>query len=107
MTRIINTWILACAMAATLPSFSLLARADDDDCRHRVHEARERLQHAIDKYGEDSPQARERHEQLEHVRRECNMRDEDDRDYDHHDRDDDHDRDHNYNPPPPPPPPQK
>jgi exonuclease VII small subunit len=71
MTRITRIWIIALGMVFGLGGSSLLAQAQER-CEHRIHEARERLQYAIQQYGEDSHQAREAHEQLEEARRSCN-----------------------------------
>ncbi len=65
-----------------------------DSCEHRIHEAREQMEAAIQQYGEDSPQARESHERLEEARRHCNMDNNEDR------RDEDR-RDNDNSPPPP------
>ena len=62
-------------MVVGLGGSSLVAQTDDESCEHRIHEARERLEYAMQQYGQDSPQARERHEQLEEVRRRCSVGD--------------------------------
>ena len=61
MTRITRIWIIAFSMVVGLGGSSLVAQTDDESCEHRIHEARERLEYAIQQYGQDSPQARERH----------------------------------------------
>jgi len=74
MTRIAKIWIIALGMVFGLGGSSLVAQAQES-CEHRIHEARERLQYAIQQYGEDSQQAREAHERLEEARRSCNSDD--------------------------------
>lgn len=79
MTHITRLLIIALGMMIALGGSSLVAQRYDESCEHRVHEARERLQYAIQQYGPDSREARERHEQLEEIREQCSGRDDDDR----------------------------
>lgn len=78
---------IALLIIAGLVGGSLPARADDDRCEKKIHKAEEKHREAAQRYGENSPQAHKRHEQLEEVRRRCG------RDHDH---DRDHDRDHDH-----------
>ena len=75
-----------CLLGGVLPM-----RADwRDDCPQRIERAERRLHWAERRYGEHSPIAHERREQLERIRNRC-------RDYDHRDHHDhDHDHDHDY-----------
>ena len=95
MTRSLKTLGIALFSIAGLVGSSVPARADrDDKCERRIHQAEEKLRHAIERHGEGSRQAHERHEQLERVRRSCGRDHDHDRDRDR-DRDRDHDHDHN------------
>ena len=77
MMRIIRILIIAFGMMVALGGSSLFAQTYDEGCEHRIHEARERLENAVQQYGADSREARERHEQLEEIRQQCNGRDND------------------------------
>ena len=89
MTRSLKNLCIALLFIAGLVASSVPAHADrDDKCERKIHQAEEKLHKAIERHGENSPQAHKRHEQLEEVRRHCGR----DRD---HDRDHDHDHDHN------------
>jgi hypothetical protein len=88
MTRMIRILSVALLTIAGLVGSSLPARADDRDdrrvrCERRIHQAEERLRDAVQRYGEDSRQARKRREQLEQQRRNCP----DYHDAEHHDHD--------------------
>src|ERR1700682_2181586 len=89
MTRMIR--ILCLALLTTgLVGSSLPARADDRDekhgrCEKRIHQAEDKLRDAVQRYGEDSRQARKRREELEEAKRRCG---------DHHDMDHHDDHDH-------------
>jgi len=86
-------------MTASAPK----ARADDDHdkCRHAIEKAQHRLDHAVEKYGEHSPQAEHYRHALNDEREHCwqryhgywssqDNRWHDQRDWDDHDRDDHH-----------------
>jgi len=75
---------------AGLAGTSLPSRADDRDerrarCERRIHAAQAKLNDAIQRHGEDSRQARKRHEQLEQERRNCPDYREEHHDMEHHD----------------------
>ena len=86
MSRIAKTFCVAMLMIVGLAGASLPARADNDRCERKIHQAEAKLREAIERHGEGSRQAHKRREQLEEVRRHCG-----DRHEDHHDHDMDHD----------------
>ncbi len=58
--------------ALAMVTLSVSPAADhESDCRKRIHVAEERLQKAIDKHGEHSPEAERRRHELEDVRKDC------------------------------------
>ncbi len=88
MTRTIRILCVAVLTMAGLISASLPARADDR-CERDRHRAEDKLRDAVQRHGEDSPQARKRREQLEEVRRRCGDHHDDHHD-EHHDMDQPH-----------------
>jgi hypothetical protein len=90
MTRTIRILAVALLTIVGLVGTTLPARADDRDerrarCETRIHQAHERLESAVKRYGEDSRQARKRREQLEEQKRNCPDYHEEHHDMDHHD----------------------
>ena len=88
MNRTIRILCVALLTTVGLVGASLPARADDDHrekCERRIHQAEDKLKDAIRRHGEDSKEARKRHEQLEQAKRDCP--DMDHHDMDHHDHD--------------------
>ena len=58
--------------ALTMATMSLSPAADhESDCRRRIHVAEQRLQKAIDKHGEHSPEADKCRHDLDEVHRDC------------------------------------
>jgi len=86
MTRVIRLLCVTLLTIVGLAGTSLPARADDDRCERKIHQAEARLHEAVERYGENSRKAHQRREQLEQVKRRCG-----DRHDDHHDHDRDHD----------------
>ncbi len=80
MTRMIKIFCVALLTIAGLVGTSVTARADDK-CDRDIHKAEARLQDAIAKHGEHSPQADKRRHELDEVRRRCHWHDDHD---DHH-----------------------
>ena len=89
MTRGIRILCIALLTIAGLVGSTVPVRAQDRDDRHsqcerRVQQAEDKLRDAIQRHGEDSRQARKRHEELEQARRNCpDMDRHNDRDHDH------------------------
>jgi len=81
MTRMIRILCIALLAIAGLVGTSLPARADEK-CERRIHQAEDRLRDAVQRYGDDSKEARKRRHELEEAKRKCP-------DYrgDHHDAD--------------------
>jgi hypothetical protein len=86
MPRVMRLFCVALLTIAGLAGASLTARADDDRCERKIHQAEAKLHEAVERYGENSRKAHKRREQLEEVKRRCG-----DRHDDHHDHDMDHD----------------
>ena len=86
MTHPQRMLLIALLTIAGLLGGPVLARADRDNerCEKRVHQAEEKLRLAVERHGENSPQAHKRHEQLEDVRRQCHRDRDHDRDHDQH-----------------------
>jgi hypothetical protein len=68
-----NVMLVALVGAALAVAGSNLSPAADheSDCRRRIHVAEERLQKAIDRHGEHSPEADQRRHELDEVHRDC------------------------------------
>jgi hypothetical protein len=68
-----NVLFVALIGAALAVAASSLSPAADheSDCRKRIHVAEERLQKAIDRHGEHSPEADQRRHELDDVHRDC------------------------------------
>ena len=79
MTRIVRLLCIALLTMVGLVGSSLPARADDK-CDRDIHKAEAKLQDAIAKHGEHSPQAEKRRRELDDVRHRCGR----DLDHDHH-----------------------
>ncbi len=91
MTRTFKTLWVALLSVAGLIGTTLPARANDGRharCERRVQVAEVKLQNAIQRYGDDSRQARRRRGQLEQERRNCpEYRGERHENMEHHDHD--------------------
>jgi septal ring factor EnvC (AmiA/AmiB activator) len=81
--KLAKTILLATLGTSLLAGTAQTARADDDKCRREIHKAEEKLEKAIRKHGERSPQAERSRRELEEARERCHMH-EHDRDHDHH-----------------------
>jgi histidinol-phosphate/aromatic aminotransferase/cobyric acid decarboxylase-like protein len=73
MRKCKNVFFVALVGAALAAATVNLSPAADhvSDCRKRIHVAEEKLQKAIDKHGEHSPEADRRRHDLEQAHRDC------------------------------------
>jgi len=73
MRKCKNVFFVALVGAALAAATVNLSPAADhvSDCRKRIHVAEEKLQKAIDKHGEHSPEAERRRHDLEQAHRDC------------------------------------
>ena len=69
-TKVLFVALLGAVLAAATSSLST-AGDHEGDCRRRIHVAEQRLQKAIDKHGEHSPQAEKCRHDLDEVHRDC------------------------------------
>jgi hypothetical protein len=69
-TKVLFVALLGAVLAAATSSLST-AGDHEGDCRKRIHVAEQRLQKAIDKHGEHSPEADRCRHDLDEVHRDC------------------------------------